>query len=614
MCGVAGILRFDGGQPSLGELRRMSEVIAHRGPDGEGHEVLGPCGFAHRRLAIIDLSDDGKQPMSTADGKLWLTYNGEVYNYIELRRELEGLGHRFVSKTDSEVILHAYRQWGCDCFSRFNGMWGLGIYDRDARSLVLSRDRIGIKPLYYHQDKARMIFASEIKALLAHDPTLARLDRRSVARFVLRPSLANGKQTFFEDIVCVAPGSFIRFELDGRRTTRRYWTFRPPVQTDDVPVADIVDRAGEALTNAVRLRFRSDVPVGTCLSGGLDSSSIVSIAAKKLGKAPATFSAVYDEEAYSEGAYVDIMTRELGLESFRVKPDGLDMVDVLERTTYHQESATTGPGIYSQWHVMALAAPHVKVLLDGQGGDEAFAGYHRFFGPYVRSLLDRGRVREAMRASRQIRDETGTDPLRELMGYAVRKFRPTRRTLPAAPLLLPDVARLVDDERTAWGIDRITGDALTDTLWDALVRTSMPGLLHYEDRNSMAFSIEARTPFLDHELLELMFTVPSWMKIRGAETKAILRDAMKDILPDGIRRRSNKMGYPTPFSVWLRRDRGAWARALIDGPSARQRGFFDHAVIRQRLDAHVEGRADHGPVLYQLITLELFCRRFFDAR
>lgn len=613
MCGVAGVLYFDQRQPTREVLVRMSDAVAHRGPDGDGHEVLGACGLAHRRLSIIDLSEAGRQPMSYADGRLWLTFNGEIYNYVELRATLEARGHTFRSQTDSEVILAAYLEWGPDAFSRFNGMWGLGIWDARARELVLSRDRIGIKPLYYFHDGRRLLFASEIKAILAADPALAVLDRRSVARFLMRPALGHGRRTFFDRIDAIEPGTVVTFDETGASRTRRYWTFLPPAEPLRVERAEAARRVEDLLTDSVRLRFRADVPVGTCLSGGLDSSSIVSIAKKKLGKAPATFSAIYADPKYDEGRFVEVMVRELELEGHEVRPDGSDLAEVLERAMYFQESATGGPGIYSQWHVMRIAAGHVKVLLDGQGGDEVFAGYHRHYAPYVRSLLDSGALIAAVRASRSIREATGEDPLREILGYALAKVR--RRvggSSSAQPLLRPEMADLVAPERDSWAQSVITGDALTDTLWDTLVRTSMPCLLHYEDRNSMAFSLEARTPFLDHNLIEYVFSLPTWMKIDGARTKVILRDAMQAILPEAIRDRSDKMGYPTPFATWLRGGHADWIRDLLCSTAASEREFVDPGVASTLIDDHLGGLEDNAWPLYQLATLELFCRRYFD--
>lgn len=664
----------------------MSRALAHRGPDGDGHVVLGPCGLAHRRLAIIDLSPAGRQPMSYADGALWLTYNGEVYNYVELRRELQALGFAFRSESDTEVILAAYRAYGRRAFERFNGMWGLALYDARERKVVLSRDRMGVKPLYFHKDRQRILFASEIKALLAAEPRLAVLDEASAIRFFQRSAMAYNRETFFRDIVAVEPGTSVEIAADGSLQPSRYWHFVPPApgprrhdpasarssarrgRNDAFALAEAAERVRDLLVDSVRLRFRSDVPVGTCLSGGLDSSSIVAIAGRKLGKAPETFSVLYDDPEFTETEFVRVMQRELGLSASETHPDGTDFPEVIERATYFQDAPTVASGIYSQWHVMKIASRRVKVLLDGQGGDELFGGYFAYFNAYVRGLiagLKRGAVRDlprVLRAARDIRELSGQDHLRALLGAQRRRLyrqlvHPARRTLldaartaaghgplrdalrslkqrvsraaqfdlgPARALdgaawpypheVLPlDLRERLAHETRGWETPEITGHPLVDEMWDSLVRTSIPGLLHYEDRDSMAFSIEARTPFLDYRLIELAFQLPPELKIDGATTKVVLREAMRDVLPAAIRDRRDKKGYPTPFAVWARGIHRDWIRDILGSERCRKRGFFEAGKLDRLLEAHFGRHRDFSTLIYQLVTFELFCRSFLDG-
>lgn len=655
MCGVAGILNFDGAPPARDRLIAMSHALAHRGPDGGGVQVIGPCGLAHRRLSIIDLSDAGRQPMCTADGRLWLTYNGEVYNYLELRDELEELGHTFRSHTDSEVILEAYRAWGLPAFARFNGMWGLGIWDVEQQALVLSRDRMGVKPLYLHRSGGRLAFASEVKALLAMDPALAELDLAGVAEFIDFPIVGTGG-TFFRGVERLEPGTTMVIGAGGRTTTHRYWTFTP--DPDPAPIAPerAADELRELLVDAVRLRFRSDVPVGTCLSGGLDSSSIVAIASKKLGKAPETFSAIYEAAGFDEGQFVRIMVDALSLTGHEIRPDASDLPEVMERSTYFQEEPTAGPGIYSQWHVMRTASTRVRVLLDGQGGDELLGGYFPYFDAYVKALLRRARggdlaaAQELLRADGEIAEVTGKRPLEtNLRHFASYRYRLakgavrglSRRALARVGALAEPLAPWVEqlDARLAprpgapsTPISRlgahvrpglaarkkppaVTGDSFIDLLWDQTVRTSIPGLLQYEDRNSMAFSIEARVPFLDYRLVEYAFRLPMSEKIHLGSTKRVLRDAMVGILPEPIRTRRDKKGYPTPFTLWLQQqDHHDWARDLLFSSQVAQRGFVDTVQAEALWSQHLAGASDHSWRLWQLITLELFARRFLDGR
>lgn len=633
--------------PDPGKLRLMNAALAHRGPDGEGIEVLGPVGLAHRRLAIIDLSEAGHQPMATRDRRLWLTYNGEIYNYLELRKDLEAAGAKFFSNTDSEVILHAYRAWGEEAFALFNGIWALGIWDAERRELILSRDRFGVKPLYLHQSSARIVFASEVKAILAAEPELARLDRQRVADFLSLPLVDADRKTYFEGVECFEPGTLMRINAAGERCVRRYWTFTPPRTPLDVSSDQASDKVRALLVDAVRLEFRSDVPVGTCLSGGLDSSSIVAIARSLLGIAPETFSAIYDEPGFEEREFVDLMVRELDLSSNRVEPDASDLGEVLERCTYFQEEPTAAPGLYSQWHVMRIASEKVTVLLDGQGGDEVFGGYFHYFDGYARSLLQRAKrldaqaILEALDAAPRIESLIGRNPfkteLKRRMKARVRGLR--ARAAPLEPFIraLPrpfgefGASAALTGARGEANFSALrgdalpekptrrqalapTGDPLTDQMWDQLIRSSIPGLLHFEDRNSMAFSIEARVPFLDHRLVEYAFQLPTREKIRGDQTKVVLRAGMRGILPERVRQRRDKKGYPTPLTVWLKqRAHQDWALDLLSSQRTQERGLVEVGAARRLWERHFAGAADHSWMLWQLLTLELFCRRYVDG-
>ena len=286
MCGIAGVINFSARSPNLERLKVMGDAMLHRGPDGGGIEIMESCGLVHRRLAILDLSDAGKQPMRTIDGRFWISHNGEVYNYIELRKELETKGHKFRSGTDTEVILNAYREWGNDAFSRFNGMWGLAIYDVERKTLVLSRDRMGIKPLFIHSNSERIVFGSEIKALLSYDPSIAKLNYDAAGRFLEHSFLPYEPDTFFQGVVSVPAGTRIEITQDGQQTSESFWSFTPFESPRNVSMRDAAEEFRELLTDSLKLRFRADVRVGTCLSGGLDSSSLVALSAKNLSLNP----------------------------------------------------------------------------------------------------------------------------------------------------------------------------------------------------------------------------------------------------------------------------------------------------------------------------------------
>lgn len=622
MCGIAGILRFDGAPPDRAALTRMGEAIVHRGPDDAGLELLGPLGLVHRRLSIIDLSPLGRQPMSYR-GRYWLSYNGEIYNYLELRRDLEALGHAFRSRTDSEVLLAAYAQWGEDAFVRMNGMWAVALWDAEERKLVLSRDRLGVKPLVYARGPQRILFGSEAKALLAAEPGLAELDLDTVAQFLERPGHVFQRSTFYQRMERLEPATTLVVYDNGRSTVQRYWRYLPAARPAPISLDAAAERVRETLADAVKLRFRSDVPVGTCLSGGLDSSSIVALAKSQLGQAPRTYSVVYDDPELAEGNYVDLMIQSLGLEGRVTRPDGGDLAEVMIEATYYQDQPTAAPGIYSQWQVMRLAAPEVRVLLDGQGGDELFAGYYSFYLEHARGLLDRGlrgqlgAFAALLKSQKPMKEASGLDPLGHLARSAWNKLDRRARGSGQAPrpmtLASEELARLGDRERDNWVTPKLHADALTNAQWDMLVRTTVPGLLHYEDADSMAFSIEARVPFLDYRLVELAFDLPAEVKIDGAVTKQVLRRAMDGILPEPVRQRSDKKGFPTPFSRWIRTEphRG-FIEELLRGSRSKARGLTTGAKVEALLAEHLQDRADHGAKLWQLATLELFCRRFLD--
>jgi asparagine synthase (glutamine-hydrolysing) len=616
VCGVAGVLYFDG-RPATGEtLRAMREALAHRGPDGEGEVLLGSCGLAHRRLSIIDLSSAGHQPMASEDRRHWITYNGEVYNYLELRAELEQLGHRFRSKSDTEVILEAFRRWGTDAFSRFNGMWGLAIYDAQQRLLTLSRDRFGVKPMVYSLDGERILFASEPKALLAADPELARADRGSLLRLFAKPAYAHARSTFFEGIEVLEPGTVLELR-DGRSSKKRWYRFAPE-RTQPISLARAKDEVRELLIDSIRLRFRSDVTVGTCLSGGVDSSSIVALSKRYLGQAPDTFTVLYADHGFDEGRYAKRMIEDLELSAHVVHPDGSDAPDVIEKATWFQDGPSSSVGVYSQWQVMNLAHGKVKVLLDGQGGDEIFGGYHSHYLPLAKSAIEERRFESIVhlfRDRKEIERAAGFDPLLELLRQRLPRLvkKVLAKIDPPAPgrprLIAPEVeAQLKQESPELW---RAPG-SLDAFLWEQVVHSSLPALLHYEDRDSMAFGIEARTPFLDYRLVERAFSLPFELKLRGATTKVILREAMRGILPEMVRDRRDKLGFPTPFGRWVRGPHREWLRDLLLSKSARERSLADPRAVEKTLEVHDRGQADYGATLYMLATVELFHRLFID--
>jgi len=644
MCGIAGLA-----SPRPEDLRpigAMTAALRHRGPDDEGYvfadsrtgrtwpfsgddTVAGiphprldgtPPGSADvalgtRRLAILDLTAAGHGPMAAADGTLWVTYNGEIFNYLELREELAGRGHVFRTSCDTEVLLAAYAEWGPRCLERFNGMWAFGLYDARRRVLFCARDRFGVKPFHYAWDGRTFGFASEIAALRAGGFGGGAVDA-SLASFLLGGALDAGEDTHVSGIRRLPGGHHLTVDLEARTLSVARWYALP----DEGTAPARPDRLRERLEDAVRLRLRSDVPVGTCLSGGLDSSSIVALTARLRDRSPdgrRAFSVVYADPALDESRYMDSVARATGVDSRRVTPTSDDLAADLGALVRHQGEPFSGAGVYSQWRVMRLAREAgVTVLLDGQGADEVLAGYVYQFGPFLTGLAARHGWGRAVREARHAGAASGGSAARLLVLAAyhalplpagVRHWAASRaathRALPV-DALDPALRPAGPDGRHA----RRT--RLGDELRANILETSLPALLRYEDRNSMAFSVEARTPFLDYRLVE---EVRSWRAedlISGGWTKAPLREAMRGVLPEHVRLRRDKLGFATPERRWL----AALAPRVREwiGPASRvARVVRPDVLARWRSDS--DDTLAARPGLWRVVSAELFLRQLEGA-
>ncbi|MDD1674449.1 MAG: asparagine synthase (glutamine-hydrolyzing), partial [Methanomicrobiales archaeon] len=520
MCGIAGIFVFSTAPVDAVLLSEMSARLAHRGPDGNAIRIDGPVGLAHRRLSIIDLSAAGVQPMPNEDGTKWLIFNGEIYNYIELREELACKGHVFRSSTDSEVILHAYEEWGTRCLARFNGMWAFALWDAHLEQLFCARDRFGIKPFYYTRIGDAFLFASEIKALLAHPGVGIRPNERMILTFLASGVMDHSGETMFEGIRQIPPAHYMLIHKDGPGKPERFWDFRinPVPGASDNPGAPGALRS--LLADAVSIELRSDVPVGTCLSGGIDSSTLVMLinrmiatdSPRMVGERQNTFSSCYTDPRFDECRFVDLLVTGTGIKAHRTTPAAPDFLKDLEHLIRAQDEPFPGLSIYAQYCVMRLAREHVKVVLDGQGADELLAGYIAYQVPYIRGLVSRGNVLTALRemiGSLQIHRSFFREAFTQQRVRAQRKGLLRAGGIP---------------------IDRYAG-TLDQVLKTEISATNLPALLHFEDRNSMAFSIEARVPYLDHRVVEYISALPLSEKICNGMTKYVLRKAIKGIVP-----------------------------------------------------------------------------------
>jgi asparagine synthase (glutamine-hydrolysing) len=618
MCGICGIVA-PGRPPEAETVERMAAELDHRGPDGPGSFAAEGVALGFRRLAIIDLSDAGNQPFASEDGALQLVHNGEIYNYRELRRELEAHGHRFRSATDTEVILAGYREWGERCVERFNGMWAFALWDGPRRRLFASRDRFGVKPFYYRLDGGRLVFASEPRAFRADPQTRLEPNPRAVREYLEQAYLDHTEETFFAGIRKLPPAHSLVFDEHGLRVAR-YWRLEPREEPD----ADAAEAVRELFLDSVRLRLRSDVSLGTALSGGIDSSAIAVCVdhllrteaenAVAVGPRQQTFTAYFEAPGFDERPYARAVVEQTKAEPHWVSFSDEDLVDDLPRIVEAQGEPFGSTSICAGWYVMREAKRSgLTVMLDGQGGDEVLAGYRAHLGHRLADLLAQGRLGELRAELAGFRSEHSPAALLTALSRPFAPEAVTRlvraRTRGSAALLHPDLRGLPID-------DAANGSPFPDRLRRhqqlVLTRRGLPELLRYEDRNSMAHSLEARVPFLDYRLVELCFSLPGRELVGGGQTKAVLRRALGDLLPPAVRERRDKLGFVTPEKSWLRGRLGELAADVFASRSFAERGFVDAAAARRRLERHRRGELEAGMELWRALNLELWARAYID--
>jgi asparagine synthase (glutamine-hydrolysing) len=630
MCGICGWIEFQGNS-EIGEssalLERMNAALAHRGPDDRGAIVFDAAVLGMTRLSIIDV-DGGRQPMANQAENCGIVFNGEIYNFADLRDDLKHRGHRFRSRSDTEVILHAYEEWGADCVERLRGMFAFAIYDGrkfGAARLFLARDRLGKKPLYYYEDRQRLIFGSEIKAILANANV-----RRRVNRTVMPLYLAYGYVpspfTFFENIWELPPGHVLLVDGD-KVVLRRYWS--PPGQPLAAPrlcESEHVQQLRERFEEAVRLRLTSDVPLGAFLSGGVDSAAVVALMTKLLGGPVRTFSIGFaDEPSYNELPFARLVARRFGSEhhEFVVQPD---TIELLPKLVWHYDQPFADSSALATYWVAQLARAHVKVVLTGDGGDELFAGYERFAAARLAEYYRRAPrfLQAAMgRFVRSWPESTAYNDLaRRLKRFVGSAALPLpERYLEWVGIFKPDVLRhLIADAVEIDPLDhfrgyftgRSDGDPVAELLGVNL-SSYLPGdLLVKTDRMTMANSLEARCPFLDHCLLEYASGMPSALKLKGMTTKYVLKRALETILPSEIIWRK-KHGFGVPIGRWFRAGLKDFLCDYLLSSTALGRGYFDEQALRRLVGAHMSGECDHGQRLWALLTLEIWHRQFIDG-
>ena len=629
MCGIAGIVAADRLAP--GDTERavaMRDIMHYRGPDGVGLYSDDHAALAHRRLSIVDLAG-GHQPLANEAGDVWVTYNGEIYNHADVRPQLETAGHRYRTRSDTETIVHAYEQWGDDCVHRFRGMFAFAIWDLRRRRLLLARDRLGVKPLYWTLARGRLLFASEIKAILESGLVDA-TPHRTVFSEVLATRGTAGAETMFEGIYKLLPGHRLIFQ-DGGIRTERYWELPldgPDPEFDRLGDAVLIERFRALLQESVRLRLMSDVPLGMFLSGGIDSSAIAALMAREVDRPVDTFSVAFADRRFSELEYARAVAGAIGANAHEIVIDDNDFFAALPRLVWHEDEPVAHPSSVPLHFVSRLARQHVTVVLTGEGSDELLAGY----GKYPRAVINwcAGAVYESM-VPAALRTTIAESIVPRLPGRAGRYARRSFLAMPrdAAAMFLDNFAGMpVRQQRELLASAAFHGDPYASSLayfhqlngtsgilgrlLHTDIKTYLVELLMKQDQMSMSASIESRVPFLDHVLVEFAARLPDRLKLRGFTTKRILREAIRGLLPDAILSRK-KMGFPVPFAQWTRQRWQPVMRDVLLDRRTRERGLINAAAVERLLDAHRDGTVNGSNAIWALLNFELWFRTFIDG-
>ncbi len=624
MCGIVGILNKDKPVDYL-QLKKMADAMHYRGPDEEGYYLNKNLGFYHKRLSIIDL-EQGKQPMETE--RYCIIFNGEIYNYIELRSDLISKGHKFKTQSDTEVILHLYEEYGYESINRLNGMFAFLIYDKPREQLIAARDHFGIKPLYYYINDNKWIFASEIKAILQHEEIAAEVNKESLSDYLTFQFIL-GEETLFKNIKKFVPGSYMVINLNNfSHHTVKYWS--PNFSVDRFHTEDyFIYHLRKLIEDSVRIQLRSDVALGTYLSGGIDSSLVTGIASHLLNKSLPVFSGAFNEgDEFSEMQYIKQVVDKNGADLHTVYPTSQDFINLLPKLIYHMDEPVAGPGMFPQYMVSQMASEHVTVVLGGQGGDEIFGGYTRYVIAYLEQALKGAIYGNTDEGEHIVSLKNMLPNLR-----SIEKYQPLLKKFWSQEVFEPM------DRRYFYLIDRMNGNThyytsgfLSDYSRESIFKRfkmlfndpntfsyfnkmtnfdmfgSLPALLHVEDRMSMAASIESRVPLLDRRIVDLIAKMPPSMKFKGAKLKYALLKSAGDYLPDSIQQRKDKMGFPVPLHIWAKKDAKDFIGDILLSQKSRERGIFK----ADELERIITEERPFGRQLWGILCLELWFQNFID--
>lgn len=635
MCGIAGIYNLEKNTVEASVLKAMSDALSHRGPDDAGEILLdnGRLGLAHRRLSIIDLSLAGHQPMSNEDNSLWIICNGEIYNYLELKEELIVKGHVFKSNTDTEVILHSYEEEGVACLRKFVGMWGFALWDNRKKVLFCARDRIGKKPFYYFHNHDFFIFASEIKALLKNPAVSSAPNDKTIFRYLYQGILRDlynqffyvdaSEETFFAQVKQLLPGHYLTLK-EGRLEIRKYWSLNFKDKIFHKDDWKYIEEFKSIFENAVKIRLRGDVPLGVYLSGGLDSSSVACMVKRLLpDQKIKAFTTYFEGTKYDERNYARLVAKDTDFDWESMAPSRQGIFADMENIVRSMDQPFTELSIYPQWAVMRQAkVSGIRIMLNGHGGDEILGGYPTNFPYYFADLIKGGHLclfwKEAGIHAQRYNTSRYADAMqagRVMLSNAIPgslKNRLKNMTLKHTDILQRDFL-----------MENISGmpvmpDAQTLDFMDINFSITMafyplPFWLHSEDRVSMNFSVESRSPFLDHRLVEYCARLPCRQKIRNGFTKYLLRESLKGVLPQEIRNRTDKLGFTGPVQQWLTKD-NKFIKDILQSESFSRREYFNHKKVLSHYDDFCSGKKGNFffSVVWSWINLELWMREFVD--
>ena len=625
MCGFVGIINKNGLNIRPEILRKMATVIHHRGPDEEGIFIDENCGFFHKRLSIIDLAT-GQQPMTFEN--FTIVFNGEIYNYIELREELIRKGHHFRTTSDTEVILHLYKEYGDEFVNRLNGMFAFIIYDYVSRKIFIARDHFGIKPLYWYQDKNLILFGSEIKAILAHPhiraiPAIENLYEYLTFQFII------GEGTMFQNIRKVKPGHCMTIDLNSwKLKSVNYW--EPNFSTDFFHTEEyFVSELQRILDDTIMQQMRSDVPVGTYLSGGMDSSLVTIMASRMVGHPLKSFSGAFNEgPEFNELPYARIAAKKANAELFEIFPTEQEFMDILPKLIYHLDEPVAGPGLFPQYMVSKFASNHVKVILGGQGGDEIFGGYARYLVAYLEQAI-KGSIFESNEEAEHIVNLRSILPnLPSLKQYLPmikgfwkdeafepmdrRYYNLINRMGSTINFLQPEFVNGRNEDEIFGKFSQHFNHPETKSYYNKMTQfdltSSMPALLQVEDRVSMAVSIESRVPLLDRRIIDLISRMPAGMKFKGGELKYLMKRTINNIVPPEILNRKDKMGFPVPLHLWSKNNSRDFIMDTFLSKNSKERNILNTEYIEKMINS--EQPFSRG--LWGLLSLEIWFNQFID--